>query len=222
MLTIKEYKRLAKDALRGNWSTAVGTSAVFLLIAGALSASSGLIESGGVEPSHISSTLMYVAGFTMIVSLFVSINLEVGFYNTFRVFYEERDTNMIHNMFSLGFKNYFHNLGGLLLMTIIVFLGMMLFFIPGIILSFAYAMVPYILVEEPELGIQEALRKSREMMKGHKWHFFVLQLSFIGWALLSILTLGIGLLWLMPYMMTTYSAYYKDLKEEYAGTGDFH
>ena len=61
----------------------------------------------------------------------------------------------------------------------------------------------------------DTLRLSRRMMEGHKMQLFKLQLSFIGWILLNVLTLGIGMLWLMPYMMTTLAAFYQDVRNEY-------
>ena len=75
-------------------------------------------------------------------------------------------------------------------------------------------MVPYLLRDYPELGAREALRTSRQMMKGHKWDLFVLDLSFIGWFFVCILTFGIGVLWVTPYIETTRAAFYEDLKNE--------
>ena len=88
---------------------------------------------------------------------------------------------------------------------------MLLFIIPGIIASYSYAMTPYILAEHPELKAREAMQKSKEMMDGHRWRFFCLQMSFFGWALLSILTLCIGLLWLVPYEYAAYAAFYREV-----------
>ena len=103
----------------------------------------------------------------------------------------------------------------MLLMGIFVFLWTLLLIIPGIIKGFAYSLVPYILVDKPELSANEAINLSIKMMKGHKFDFFWLCLSFIGWILLAILTFGIGLFWLMPYMYTAYAAFYQDVKAEY-------
>jgi len=75
-------------------------------------------------------------------------------------------------------------------------------------------MTPYILVDNPELSPNEARLKSIEIMRGHKWKYFGLQLSFIGWFLLCILSLGVGFIWLMPYVRTSYAAFYLNLKEE--------
>jgi len=85
--------------------------------------------------------------------------------------------------------------------------------------AFSYAMTPYILEEHPELSAGEAIDHSRAMMKGHKFDLFWLYLSFIGWILLSIFTLGIGLLWLAPYMQTATAAFYEDVKADYELNG---
>ena len=76
-------------------------------------------------------------------------------------------------------------------------------------------MTPFILAEKPELSAKEAIDLSMEMMEGHKMEFFMLWLSFIGWCLLGLLTLGIGYLWIMPYMYTATAAFYEDVKAEY-------
>ena len=97
-------------------------------------------------------------------------------------------------------------------MGIFEFLWTMLFIIPGIIKAFSYAMTPYILVEHPEMSANQAINESMRLMKGHKFDLFYLYLSFIGWGILSVLTLGIGFLWLIPYMETSQAAFYADVK----------
>ena len=99
-----------------------------------------------------------------------------------------------------------------LLMTAEVFLWSCLFFIPGLIKSYAYSQVYYIRQDHPEMSAKEALRASETMMDGHKMEFFLLQLSFIGWHILAAFTLGLLYLWLIPYMQMTYVGYYERLK----------
>ena len=76
-------------------------------------------------------------------------------------------------------------------------------------------MTPYILVDRPELSVRDAIRLSGRMMSGRKLDLFCLHLSFIGWMLLCILTLGIGILFLSPYMMTAQAAFYQDVRSDY-------
>ena len=93
----------------------------------------------------------------------------------------------------------------------------MLFIIPGIVKAYAYRMVPYILKEHPELSGTQAITLSRRMMKGHKGDAFVLDLSFIGWILLSALTFGIlHLFYVGPYIQATDAELYKAVANAYA------
>ena len=98
-------------------------------------------------------------------------------------------------------------------MMLKVFLWSLLLVVPGIIKGYAYSQAFYLLNDNKKLGYKEALEESEKMMDGHKWELFVLQLSFIGWSLLAVLTCGIGFLWLTPYMNTTLANYYEDLKK---------
>ena len=75
-------------------------------------------------------------------------------------------------------------------------------------------MTYYIAEDDPSLGINEAIDRSREMMYGHKMDLFLLDLSFIGWFLLGIVTCGIALFWVMPYVEAAHAAFYEDLKNE--------
>ncbi len=83
--------------------------------------------------------------------------------------------------------------------------------IPGIIASYRYAMMPYLLAEFPDLTVMDAMRESKRLMHGNKFRFFSLSFSFIGWILLSTFTLFIGLLWIVPYMNAACAAFYLDV-----------
>lgn len=96
-----------------------------------------------------------------------------------------------------------------LLTFVYLLLWTLLLVIPGIIKSFSYAMTPYILAEHPDMGVNDAITLSRKMMSGHKWRLFCLKLSFIGWAILSFLSFGIGFLWLNPYVENAHAAFYR-------------
>ena len=85
-----------------------------------------------------------------------------------------------------------------------------LLLIPGIVKGYAYMMAPYILADNPTMTAREALRASKKLTQGKKGKLFYIQLSFIGWALLSCLTAGILFLWITPYMNATMAAFYDD------------
>ena len=84
--------------------------------------------------------------------------------------------------------------------------------IPGIIKYYSYAMTDFIL-KDTDLSYEAAIDRSMELMDGHKGELFLLDLSFIGWFILSCMTLGIGFLWLCPYIETTHAHFYEHLKE---------
>lgn len=113
-----------------------------------------------------------------------------------------------------GFKDFGRVWGTLILVAIYTILWTCLLIIPGIVKSYSYALTPFILKDEPELKYNAAIEKSMRMMDGYKMKLFLLDLSFIGWMILSVLTLGIGLLFLQPYMNTARAAFYEDLKAE--------
>ncbi len=102
----------------------------------------------------------------------------------------------------------------IILQSIYTFLWTLLLIIPGIIKSLSYSMTAFVLADNPELSYNQAINKSMEMMKGHKMKLFLLILSFIGWILLSLLTLGIGMFWVAPYIYQSIVAFYEDLKAE--------
>ena len=100
-------------------------------------------------------------------------------------------------------------------MTIYTTLWALLLIVPGIIKAISYSQTNFILKDQPELKYNAAIERSMAMMKGHKMEYFLLNLSFIGWILLGILTFGIGMLWVSPYMITTQAHFYDYVKEDY-------
>lgn len=102
-----------------------------------------------------------------------------------------------------------------LLQSVYVLLWSLLLIIPGIIATYSYAMTEFILAEHPDLTASEAIAQSKEMMSGNRWRLFCLHFSFIGWDILSSLTLGIGNLWLRPYKQAANAAFYREI----SGTG---
>ena len=126
----------------------------------------------------------------------------------------------LEQVFTDGFSNYGHTLGGTLRMALFTFLWSLLFVIPGIVKGFAYSMTPYILGDCPKVSATDALKLSMRMMKGHKFEYFVLQLSFIGWGLLSALTLGIlNIFYVSPYFNLSCAGYYALRKEQALADG---
>ena len=100
-----------------------------------------------------------------------------------------------------------------------IFLWSLLFIIPGIIKSYEYSMVPYILAENPQISCERAFELSRQMTKGEKWKIFVLDLSFIGWRILGVLCCCVGGIFLQPYIEATYAELYQVMREKAHGLG---
>ena len=100
-----------------------------------------------------------------------------------------------------------------LLTGLIIMVGCIALVIPGIIASIGLMFYQEVCADNPTMPATDIIRKSWEMTKGHKMDLFVLGLSFIGWALLASLTLGIGYIWLMPYMVVTFTLAYEKLKK---------
>ena len=182
-----EIRRAARYALKDNWTQAVLATLVFTLVTAA-------------------------AGSIPFAGLLVVCPLEFGFMLCFlRLIRGEDSSEMVGDQFNV-FSKYGRTLGTSLLMTLYILLWCLLFVIPGIIMSYAYAMTPYIMNDRPDLDASDCIHESRVMMKGYKCKLFCLDLSFIGWALLCILTLGIGLLWLQPYIEASHAKFYEELK----------
>jgi uncharacterized membrane protein len=136
--------------------------------------------------------------FAALFDFFVAVAFTFSFAEISRkVHYEEELKNS--DLFS-GFKKYGRAFLLDLLQSIFVFLWSLLLIIPGIIKAFAYSMSVFVANENPELTLRECLKKSEKMMVGHKWEYFCLMLSYIGWILLSGLTLGILFIWVLPKM----------------------
>ncbi|HPE15305.1 MAG TPA: DUF975 family protein [Bacilli bacterium] len=118
----------------------------------------------------------------------------------------------IENIF-WGFKDFERAVIAGLLMYLYTFLWTLLFIIPGIIKSYAYSLTQFILAEDPKISSQDAIKKSEEMMMGHKWEMFVLDLSFIGWHLLGCITFGLIYIYAGPYMNAAKTNFYLNLKK---------
>ena len=116
--------------------------------------------------------------------------------------------------FSFKKGNYLKTVKTMFMVNLRVFLWSLLLIIPGIIKSFEYALVPYLISENPDMSTERAFEISKKTMDGEKMRFFLLGLSFIGWTLLAVLTCGIGLLFLNPYLSATFAEFYACMREK--------
>lgn len=148
----------------------------------------------------------------LVIQIFVCNPIEVGGCGFFMKNTEENaGPGELFSAFQSGY--YGKIVMTLFLRNLYTVLWTLLLIIPGIIKSYEYRMIPYILAENPEISREEAFRLSKEMMAGEKWNAFVLDLSFIGWDFLSGITWGlVGIFWTNPYRYATNAELYLALK----------
>ena len=201
MDSITNYKNRALSALENKWGNFVAITFVYGFIIGITQVLSG---------DKDSPAILHLIG---IVLFILALPLTWGYQTLFLGAVRGGDATA-KDMFEGYNKELFSRvLTTTLLYYVYVFLWSLLLLIPGCIKSYSYAMTPYILKDNPEMKNNAAIEESMRMMDGHKLELFLLDLSFIGWAILSILTCGIGFLWLVPYMNMARVNFYEDLKK---------
>jgi uncharacterized membrane protein len=149
-----------------------------------------------------------------LVALFVAPVVKVGeaFYST-KLYHKK--CVQIGEVFSVGFNLYGRNLGSMLYRNLFIFLWSLLLVIPGIIKYYSYFLTPYLLMRFKNIGAIEAVRISKKLMSGHKKEIFFLQISFIGWYLLSIITFGLlDSLYANPYYNVANAGFANELIEQ--------
>ena len=184
----KEIKEQAKKNLDGKWGGAIIIFLIYLVISIGISA-------------------------TGIGILFTSV-LTIAILNAFLKGRNQNDYNP-SDMFEPLNYNFTNKILLSLIKNIYIFLWSLLFIVPGIIKTYAYALCEYLAIKHPEWEYKKCLQESQNMMKGHKFELFILQLSFLGWDLLSVLTLGILQLYVAPYKFATLAIYYEQLEQDY-------
>ena len=198
-MTRADLKAAAKEKLRGNWGWGALVTLIYLVICAFL-------------------PVFRVKIVVSLITAFLSLGLLSATYDLVN----DKKTD---NVFMATFSQVKGQRAGLIFSTWILSyifqtLWMFLLVIPGIIKGIAYSQAIYIAQDAADAGkamtATEAITLSRKVMDGHKWEFFVLGLSFLGWGILSFCTLFIGFLWLIPYMQTTLAEYHKYVMDDYA------
>lgn len=196
----------AKESLKGKWGLAIGTILAYYLIFIGLAV---IVEI--LSPSVEGYTAL--RGGNNLLSIIIGAPFTLGFAIFFLAISRNQDAEFAQ-IFQ-GFNNFGKALGSYLLMLLFIILWMLLLIVPGIIAALSYSLTFFILADEPSIGAMEAIDKSKAMMNGYKAKLFRLQLRFMGWALLSVFTLFIGLLWLIPWMYVSLAKFYDDVKADY-------
>ncbi len=212
----KELMADARMALSGNWG--MGVLGLVLYYAFAFSLSmftvaatmfvTVAVSASGANVELASSAMSFAS---QVVQILVSGALAVGFCSYYLVIAQEGEARLEY-LFT-GFRRFWTAFGAYFFYTLFIFLWMLLFIIPGIIATFRYAMVFFVVADDEECGSLEAIRRSKEVMKGNKWKLFCLYWRFFWWGLLAtFFTFGIGYFWLLPYMQTSFAKFYEDVK----------
>jgi uncharacterized membrane protein len=184
----RELMQKARECLKGKWSIAVGGTVLFFA-----ASLLGAIPLAGI-----------------IITLAITGTLSLG-YAIFSLSFVRKGGPKVPLLFE-GFNRFGTAFISYLLLGVFILLWMLLLIVPGIIAAIRYSLTFFILADNPSMKAMEAINKSKSMMRGNKWKFFCLGCRFIGWALLGIVTIGIGFFWIYPYIMISFAEFYEDLK----------
>ena len=196
-----ELKSKAKEQIRGKWAVAIGTVLIANII---LELDIGYKTASELGIEGLSYSLDLI---TVLLGGVIS----VGLCRFLLDMATKREEPRFNTLFS-SFDIYLKTLGVNLLITLAVLVGTLLVIVPGIIVYLMFSQVFYILSEDPSKSITQCINESVNLMNGHKWELFYLKLTFIGWWLLALVTLGIAALWVSPYQKLTEANFYLYLK----------
>ena len=228
----RDFRARAREALRGKWGIAI-IACLIASIFGAAGSSGFSInfdfsesDFDYMDPSFaqplnqtmdesVAPILIGMGIFMIVYSIIVLIVgsvVSIG-YSEFNVDLIDGFDLKIGTLFS-HFKQTKSAIGASLLIFLRVFVGMIFFIVPGIIASYKYSMTYYIMAENPGITARDAMYRSKELMRYNKWRLFCLDLSFIGWNLLNLLTFGLASLWVLPYQNAARAAFYREIRSE--------
>ncbi|SKA92929.1 Uncharacterized membrane protein [Caloramator quimbayensis] len=221
MWTRAELKDRAKAVLRSNYWQALLVSIIIALVGGGNRGSGGSAgrDAGGISGNNpeIYQILIVIGIVFILFRIFVGYQLEVG---GRKYFVKSAQGDINFNYVGFSFKNGYTNvLWTMLYKAILIFLWTLLLIIPGIVKSYAYRMVPYILADNPQIDYNRAIELSNQMTMGEKFNIFVLDLSFIGWYILGMLALIIGVIFVMPYEDAANAELYLVLRKKALDSG---
>ena len=216
-MSSSDYRRIARENLAGNWGNAVLAAFLAVLLGGLVSGSGNLSFEIDAEilaelPPIVQTycMILFSVGSTLSLVHFILGGVIRQGYAVYLLKQHDRQNPETRDLFS-QFDRFGDGFCLAFFQGLFTFLWTLLFIIPGIIKTYAYAMAPFIMAERPELTARECLKASTELMEGHKSELYFLELSFIGWGLLNLLTLGIGSFWLNPYVNAAHAAFYRNI-----------
>ncbi|KRF03708.1 hypothetical protein ASG89_02815 [Paenibacillus sp. Soil766] len=232
----KELKSRAKQVLRTSYWKAFLVSLLLAVVGGGVpscnwnsnSGSSSSINFGNLDlgmggdiSDGVGALILVIIVIVAIVVGLAAIAFSIFVLNPFKVnaqqYFKQAsqgDVDMHYLLYVFGKGRYLGAVAAMFWSGLLNFLWYFLLVIPGIVKSYAYSMVPYILGDNPTIGRKRAVQLSNQMTRGHKWRIFVLDLSFIGWFLLGALALGVGVLFVLPYYNSTKAELYMVLRQQ--------
>ena len=220
----KELKQRAKDVLRTSYWQAFLVSIILVFVGGGSSSPSFNfgqsrslnrdVDWGIVAPFLAIIIIIFIVIFLFALAfrIFLGFPLEVGSMRYFKQA-AEHEVNLNHLGYGFNKTRYLNIVKAMTWRGFLNFLWMLLLIIPGIIKSYAYSQVPFILADNPNIGYRRAVDLSNKMTRGHKFRIFVLDLSFLGWILLGTLALFVGVLFVLPYINATRAELYLTLRD---------
>ena len=220
-MTSSELRAVARQNLEGTWGISVGVALVASLLGGSMAGAGSNVNFNFNEDTvrnlppvfwTVLLPLVSVAGLLSLAALILGGTVELG-YARFLLKQHDRKELQFSDLFS-QFERFGTGFAQKFLRILFIMLWTLLLIIPGIVKGLSYAMTPFILEEHPEMTASQAIKASMQLMDGHKMDLFILGLSFIGWSLLACLTMGIGFLFLNPYMNAAYAAFYRDISRK--------
>lgn len=237
MMYARDFRERARMALENNWLVAVLTGLVASLLGAAVTflnetggSSSDVeqeleeLEARGINATELLSNpvmqaVLAVAGIMLIATVIWGIvcfiiggPITLG-YAKYNLNLVDGNNPQFSDLFS-KFDCFGQGFCVQFLRRLFLLLWTCCFFIPGIVKNYSYSMAAYIAAENPDMSATDCITESRKLMDGNKWRLFCLNLSFIGWSFLCVFTLGIGFLFLFPYMEASYAAFYREIVNE--------
>lgn len=214
MFERKTFKKAALSQLKGRWKIPVLATLLTDALIAIFYAAAGLQSEDAFVSTHSNGAMFVsyipsqIASVIAIILVGVSIIFNVAILSVHNTMLKESRT-MYFSDFTNGLNQWWQAFRGGLWFILWVWLWALLFVIPGIVKYYSYSMMFFIMAEYPKIGVRKAMQISKEMTRGYKGDLFVLDLSFIGWAILAAIPCGLGFLWLAPYMnMTKTNAYH--------------
>ena len=216
-----EITAAARSSLSGNWGKAIGAMFLYGFIMIGLTLGDSVLCSFFMPTESSFGLAQWIFSGAMMVGLAAFfISLTDGIPELSRLFDGfNRFGRSFCALFAYGFLLFAWALLPIIPLIIALFLcnylliiWTFLLIIPCIIKTYSYAMTFFILADDPAIGTREAITRSREIMDGNKFKFWLLSWRFLGWSILCSFTGGIGFLWLIPYMQTSFAEFYKDIK----------